>query len=87
MDFGTLGTAGTRGTAETLGTVGTWADLEAVRDKYPWTYRVVADQPRRAAVMRSNSATLHAWAAQPRGACGGSASNISEICPVEASTR
>src|SRR5258706_8975904 len=33
---------------------------------------------------RSNSATLHAWAMQPRGWWGGSPSKISEICPSPA---
>jgi ribose transport system ATP-binding protein len=36
---------------------------------------------------RSNSATLQAWATQPRGRCGESPSNISETCPRQASSK
>src|SRR5687768_13943379 len=41
----------------------------------------------RFAKTRMNSPTLHACAEQPRGAWGGSASKISDICPTPASFR
>src|SRR4029453_8148314 len=36
---------------------------------------------------RSTSATLHAWATQPRGACGSSAAKISLMLPKQCSLR